>query len=228
MLTKSLGTYWLPQMDISTITAQLLELQKQERELRAQQEAQQAKVNQQKAKVARSALLVLGYMEEFIDNQIKLGVLTRENVADYAVKLNKMTTADRQIEVYIALTVKLLSHQFFGFETKFYRLGNGPIIWKSKEYPSVFSLYQAFQELLGNDPMDSPEWFLLILQSLSEDPTKLPAEILIPDRLTKLAQDCRKIASYSRMPLELLPDLDALTADDSMWLANATRMPGLS
>ncbi len=211
-------------LDMKAITEQLKELQRQERELKVIKDAEEAKVNQEKAKVAKSARLVLGYMEEFIDNRIKLGVLTRANVADYAVRLNRMTTPDRQVEVYVSLAIKLLSHEFYGVESHTKRLGNGSITWKAKEYPTVFTLYETIQGLLGDDPLGSVEWFYVVLDDLAKDPTRLPAEILIPERLTKLTQNLQKIASYSRIPLELLPDLDALTADDAMWLSAVTGM----
>ncbi|ACC79497.1 hypothetical protein [Nostoc punctiforme] len=127
-------------------------------------------------------------------------------------------------ELFVSSVIGLLTHKHTGVESATARFGNGGLTWQAKSFNSPQELYKAVLSSLHGedggdfDPLGGHEWFDVILDSLFEDPTFLPAESVMPERFTKYVQGLVAVNQMSRTNPIGLPDADDLTVDDMIYL----------
>ncbi|MBD2683232.1 MULTISPECIES: hypothetical protein [Nostoc] len=197
------------------------EYQKQIDNLKAQaqkfielQEAEKRKKAEAEANKARSRKELMLWLERFIDTHIRFGTLTAAHVETYLIEYRKSYGDDASIAKYIGIVAQLLTHPFYGVESNTHRVGNGGLIFKGKTYKDAKELYEALVGLMaGVDPLDSQVWFDYLLTQVFDDPTFLPAEVLLPRWRTDFVPKLVQLVELEKNSLQV-PDLDLLNTDD--------------
>lgn len=180
-----------------------------------QQEAERRKKAEEAAAKARSRKALMGFLGQFIDAQIKFGTLTPAHVETYLIQYRKEYGDDAAIAKYVGIVAQLLTHPFYGVESTTHRIGNGGLIFKGKTYENTKELYEAFVELMaGVDPLDSQVWFdYLLTRMFDEDPTWLPAEVLMPRWRTDFVPKLIQLVEQEKNSVQA-PDFDLMSTDD--------------
>jgi len=176
---------------------------------RKQAEAEQAKFKAE----SRKALML--WLERFIETNIRFGTLTAAHVETYLIQYRKAYGDDAAIAKYVGIVAQLLTNPFYGVESTTHRVGNGGLIFKGKTYQNTKELYEAIVELMaGVDPLDSQVWFdYLLTRMFDEDPTWLPAEVLMPRWRTDFVPKLRELVEQEKNSVQV-PDFDLMTTDD--------------
>ncbi|BAZ50180.1 hypothetical protein NIES4103_27940 [Nostoc sp. NIES-4103] len=189
-------------------------------QVRVQKELEEVerKLREQKEFADMSARRVCDFLRKFTDWKIDTGALTETDCTNLFTRLKETYGPQKTLEAYVRVVVKLLTHETYGVECKTYRVSNGGLIWKGKEYETAIALYDAFVELLG-EPWGHHSWFLELLKmALDEDKTKLPADVEIPERLTTITNLLNNIVVYERNPVPT-PDISQLTEEDALFIS---------
>ncbi|WP_414567698.1 hypothetical protein [Nostoc sp. CCY 9925] len=183
--------------------------------LQDQQEAERRKKAEEEANKARSRKELMLWLERFIDAQIKFGTLTTDHVETYLIQYRKEYGDEAAIAKYLGIVAQLLTHPFYGVESTTHRVGNGGLLFKGKTYANTKELYEAVVELMaGVDPLDSQVWFdYLLTRMFDEDPTWLPAEVLLPRWRTDFVPKLIQLVEQAKNSVQV-PDLDILSTDD--------------
>lgn len=191
------------------------DLQAQTKKFIELQEAEKRKKAEEEANKARSRKELMAWLGRFIDANIRYGSLTAAHVETYLIQYRKTYGDDAAIAVYVGIVAKLLTHPTYGVESTTHRIGNGGLIFKGQTYKDTTELYEAIVELMaGVDPLDSQVWFdYLLTQMFEEDPTWLPAEVLLPRWRTDFVPKLREYVEQQKNILQV-PDLDSMNTDD--------------
>ncbi|MBN3872293.1 hypothetical protein [Nostoc sp. JL33] len=184
-------------------------------ELYAEQSRKQKIAEDSARAKAQSRQATMLFLERFVDQQIKTGGLNSTHVETYLTQIRKEYGDQAMIGKYVSIVVRLLSHDFYGVESTTHRPGNGGLIYKGESYKNSKELYEYFVEFMAAfDPFDSQVWFDYILLETFVDPTKLPAEVLLPDYLKLIVPQLQKLVEQDKNSMNV-PELSSITTDDA-------------
>ncbi|MEH1811973.1 MAG: hypothetical protein V7K26_03445 [Nostoc sp.] len=184
---------------------------------KAANDAQKA-IDDDKAFASKSSLNALHVIQDAIRIWIKQGTLSLRQSQVYLNRYVELFGLEKAQNEYLRLAANLLNHPHYGVETTTSRFGNGGLIWKGQNYKNTQELYEAIQEVLGDDPFDSVEWVNEILELVFEDSTKLAANTFLPDRFAAIANLIRRIVQEAKNPISI-PDISQFTAEDAAFLS---------
>lgn len=197
-------------------TAKLLALQTQ----KAQQEAEKAKI---KAFEWNSKVKLVKFLEQYLDNHIKLGKLTPDVFFNVFRKYRQVyLDTDDQLSFLVSTVIKVISHSWYGVECSTAFMGNGGLTYKGEQYKDPQKLYLevVFKTILGelaNDPFETDIWFYELLSLHFEDPTAFPAYAQIGEVKTRVLPLLKRIIEVEKATQEL-PELSGLTSDDALYI----------
>ncbi|MBG1240365.1 hypothetical protein [Nostoc sp. NZL] len=181
-------------------------------------DAAEKKIRDEKVFASQSSLNALHVIQDAIRIWIKQGTLTRRQSEVYLNRYVELFGLEKAQNEYLRLAANLLNHPHYGVETTTSRFGNGGLLWKGQNYQNTQALYEAIQEVLGDDPFDSVEWVNEILELVFVDSTKLAADTFLPDRFASIANLIRRIVQEAKTPVSI-PDISQFTVDDAAFLS---------
>lgn len=186
---------------------------------KVQQEAEKAKAKQFEF---NSKVRLVKFLEQYLDNSIRLGKLTPEIFFDVFRKYKEVyPDLDDQLAFFVSTVIKLISHPWYGVECSTAFIGNGGLLYKGKQYQDPQKLYEEiFLTTLGelaNEPFGSSIWFFELLSLHFEDPTAFPAYAQINEVKDRVLPLLKRIIEVEQATQEL-PELDDLTSDDALYI----------
>lgn len=207
---------------MTNLEKQIAEQTKQLLALETEKKKQDAEKAKQKAFEYNSKVRLVQFLEQYLDNQIRLGKLTSETFYDVFRKYRQVyLDLDDQLALFVGTVIKLISHPWYGVECSTAFIGNGGLMYKGETYKDPQKLYEViFSNILGDladDPFGSSIWFFELLQLHFADPTAFPAYAQIGEVKTRVLPLLQKVVELDKNSREL-PDISGLTADDAMYL----------
>ncbi|MBD2166056.1 hypothetical protein H6G04_16810 [Calothrix membranacea FACHB-236] len=187
---------------------------------KAQEEAQKAA---KKAFEWNSKVKLVRFLEQYLDNHIRLGKLTPDIFFNVYRKYKEVyQDSDDQLSLFVSTVIKLISHPWHGVECKTAFIGNGGLLYKGQTFEDPQKLYLeiVFSTILGeltNDPFGTDVWFYELLQLHFEDPTAFPAYAQMGQVKTRILPLMKRIVDLEKTSQEL-PELSELTTDDALYI----------
>jgi len=190
--------------------------------LKAEKDRQEAEKTAKKNFEWNSKVKLVRFLEQYLDNHIRLGKLTPDIFFDVYRKYKEVyQDQDDQLSFFVSTVIKLISHPWYGVECQTAFIGNGGLVYKGKQYQDPQELYQeVFTSILGelaNDPFGTDVWFYELLSLHFEDPTAFPAYAQIGEVKTRVLPLLKRIIETEKATQEL-PELSELTTDDALYI----------
>ncbi|BAY35277.1 hypothetical protein NIES2107_71890 (plasmid) [Nostoc carneum NIES-2107] len=208
---------------MTDLEKRLADLAKEQASLQAKKAQEDAAIAAKKAFEWNSKVKLVRFLEQYLDNHIRLGKLTPDIFFNVYRKYKEVyQDSEAQLGFFIATVIKLISHPWHGIECRTAFIGNGGLLYLGETYENPEKLYQTivFSTILGelaNDPFGTDVWFYELLQLHFEDPTAFPAYAQMGEVKTRILPLLKRIVDLEKTSQEL-PELSELTTDDALYI----------
>lgn len=182
----------------------------------AKQQAAEAAKEAEQQRLKASKTEVQRVLNEYLKKMVETGKFNQKLIQAFWQRYE----GDVQFK-YVELVANLLTSKLYGLEPLSTKLANGNLRWNGKDYANPQELYKQFQDILGDSPIASKQWFLQLLQT---DHDELAVDLRVPDKFTTYYNYLKRHHFQDTLP-EV--SLTTLTTEDKFFMESLGLLPSL-